>query len=108
MNGNGNCYEIHAKYMLDENMSNTVKHDNMKLVHGEVTGQGPIKGIRHGHCWIEIDGVTVYDKANGRTVCITKELYYGIGNIKEEEVKRYTYTEVCEKLLKTKHFGPWD
>lgn len=34
-------------------------------------------------------------------------LYYQLGRIDPEYVKRYTVTEMNKMLLQTQHYGPW-
>ena len=97
---NGDCYEAAAKMM----MGDTIFRYSGRLVHGNVTGQGPIKGIRHGHAWVEVDDI-VFDNSNGKSVMMRRERYYEIGKIKNP--KRYTFAEMRGYLLSTCHYGPW-
>ena len=90
---------------------------NYILVHGEVTGQGPLEGVKYGHCWIE-DGDIVIDVSNGRNIRMPKEVYYLLGRIGSPETARfgieagnlhkYTWEEAREKILQHEHWGPWD
>ena len=80
---------------------------NLILVHGEVTGQRKIAGIKFGHAWIE-DGDTVIDMSQGRDIRMPKALYYALGNINPSNTFRYTPEEMNKKLLEFKHWGPWD
>ncbi|MEI6035676.1 MAG: hypothetical protein WCS65_15535 [Verrucomicrobiae bacterium] len=75
------------------------------LAHGEVTGQGPIAGIRYGHAWAEI-GDAVVDPSNGRIVCARKDAYYALGKI-TGGVVRYSPEEARRMMLETLHYGPW-
>ena len=99
----GTCY-VDAYQYMDDNRK-------LKLVHGLVTGQGEIEGIRYNHAWVE-DGNTVIDaslKAQGRSIYkIPKDLYYAIGNIKEKTTFRYTYKEMVKKMFDTENYGPWE
>jgi len=45
----GDCFVVSGKYMMD----NCRMNNNLRLVHGYVTGQGKIEGIRYEHGWIE-------------------------------------------------------
>ena len=45
----GNCYEANGKYFMD----NSWTDHTLTLVHGIVTGQGKLLGVRYGHCWVE-------------------------------------------------------
>ena len=43
----------------------------VRLVHGLVDGQSAAKGTRHGHAWVEADGIA-YDFSNRRKfICQT-------------------------------------
>ena len=95
----GNCYEVAGRYMLD-NMGG-----RLILVHGEVEGQGAIKGIRYGHAWIE-DGETVIDNSNGNNIKMSKKIYYLLGHI--TNTYRYDSIKFNKRILKYKTWGPWD
>ncbi|MCK5537606.1 MAG: hypothetical protein KAI79_12320 [Bacteroidales bacterium] len=103
LTADGTCFIDSQRYM-DE-------HKNLKLVHGLVTGQGDIEGIRYNHSWVE-DGDTVIDPAakerGKRTYKFPKELYYAIGDIKENTTFRYTYKEMIKNMIKTENYGPWE
>jgi hypothetical protein len=100
-NRGGDCYEAAGHYFLDHGAGNSSMH----LIHGEVTGQGPIAGIKFGHAWIE-DGEEVVDLANGKNLRMPKAIYYALGHI--EKRIRYDYKTFLEKVLKTGNWGPWD
>ena len=101
MKGNGDCYEAAAKLLYAHRSC-----PGIALVHGTVTGQGPIAGIRYGHAWIEI-GDVVLDPSNGRFVCARKSAYYAAGEI-AGPVARYTFAEAARELIETGHYGPWE
>ena len=106
----GDCYEVAAHYILDHVLGMGVKepNHNLRLVHGEVAGQGPLEGVTFGHAWVE-DGETVIDQSNGRDVRMLKVLYYALGRIDElNNFHVYTPEEVRAKLLKHQVYGPWD
>lgn len=106
----GDCYEAAVLYLLDHCLGMGVEHPNhnLRLVHGEVAGQGPLKGKTFGHAWIE-DGDLVIDRSNGRDVRIPKFLYYRVGRIDElDNFHVYTPEEVRKKVAETKVYGPWD
>ena len=100
MKGEGDCYEAAAKLLYAHRSC-----ADIVLVHGTVTGQGPIAGIRYGHAWIEI-GDVVLDPSNGRFVCARKADYYAAGEIREPVV-RYSFEEAARQMLETRHYGPW-
>lgn len=103
-NKHGDCYQQAWKFAVYN------PERNPMLVHGIVTGRGPIEGLRYNHAWVEI-GDVVYDKtipmaANG----IPKQLYYSLGNIVEPDklVFRYTLDDVLKKSRKFGTYGPWE
>ena len=101
MTGEGDCYEAAAKLLYAHRSC-----PGIVLVHGTVTGQGPIAGIRYGHAWIEI-GDVVLDPSNGRFVCAKRETYYAAGEICEP-VSRYDFEADARQMLETRHYGPWE
>ena len=117
----GDCYEAGGKFMMANCLG---KPCNYILVHGEVTGQGSIEGVKYGHCWIE-DGDMVIDKSNGRNITMPRQVYYMLGGIgvpdmskwgKEPDamdtssanLHKYKWEEVQQKILEFEHWGPWD
>jgi hypothetical protein len=99
----GDCYEAAALYMLEHR-----DDPNLRLVHGEVAGQGPLEGMTLGHGWVE-DGDIVIDKSNGRDICMPKELYYLIGKIHRiNNIHSYGFEEMRMLILAHKHYGPWE
>jgi hypothetical protein len=101
MKGEGDCYEAAAKLLYAHRSC-----PGIVLVHGTVTGQGPIAGMRYGHAWIEI-GDVVLDPSNRRFVCARKADYYALGDI-NEPVTRYVFEEAARQMLETRHYGPWE
>ena len=91
----GQCYEI-GYQRIQTGIRNAV------LVHGIVTGRGPIEGIRYGHAWVEIQGYVV--DPSGKVV--PKELYYRIGEVSHE--KKYTMEGAARRAVEHGHYGPWD
>ena len=101
MKGEGDCYEAAAKLLYAHRSC-----PGIVLVHGTVTGQGPIAGIRYGHAWIEI-GDVVLDPSNRRLVCARKSAYYAAGEIREP-LSRYDFEAAARQMLETRHYGPWE
>jgi hypothetical protein len=101
----GDCYEANAKKMME--MSSFGTNPKYRLVHGMPHGQGPLEGIKFGHCWFE-DAGKVYDYSNGKSLKLPKKVYYALGKIDKSECHYYTWKQVSEKLVKYKHWGPWD
>jgi hypothetical protein len=100
-NGKGDCYVAAAKLVQSAD-------DDFVLVHGMVDGQGALKGLRYGHAWVEYKGRKVLDHSNGNKIEMPKDVYYSIGNIKEEDNKYYKPMESIKWMLKTKNWGPWE
>lgn len=96
----GDCYKANAEWMIENKPG-----DDWFICHGEAIGQGPIKGVKFGHCWLENKDL-VLDFSNGRQIVIKKNQYYKIGKIKN--VKRYKQEELMLNMFKTKKYGPWD
>lgn len=105
--GGGDCYEANGKFFMDQAVfpgSNTT----MRLVHGEVTGQGPMEGVQYGHAWI-VDGSTVIDKSNGKDLRMPKKAYYALGQIdRNDNMHVYTPAQFRKKVMQFEHWGPWD
>ena len=101
--GMGDCYEANGSLFVDETLFGG---ENWLLVHGEVTGQGSLEGIKYGHCWIE-NGGTVIDQSNGNNIKMSKKAYYALGNIGDNVIK-YKPEQVRKKILQTENWGPWD
>jgi hypothetical protein len=101
----GDCYEAAAQYLIEHAIF-PGKEKDIILVHGEVTGQGPIEGLKYGHAWIEQGGMVI-DVSNGRNLRMPKKAYYKLGRI-GKNVHKYTVEEARKKLLDTQVYGPWD
>ena len=104
-NQNGDCYIKAYQYF----QANAFKNNNLILVHGLVTGQGPLEGIVYNHAWIE-DGNKIIDLTLPPKLqkSFSKSKYYKIGKIKESNVYKYNYNEVIEKSIEYKTYGPWE
>lgn len=101
---NGNCYGTAADIVID----NFIFHrdSSMVLVHGVVTGQGELEGLKIGHAWVE-DGNNVIDESNGNSIKIPKQLYYKFGRIDERDLVKYTSQEARKMMMKKGNYGPW-
>lgn len=64
MKAEGDCYFAAARFLLSLGVDT-----DARLVHGEVTGQGDVAGVRYGHAWVEINGFVI-DPSNGRKLCV--------------------------------------
>lgn len=105
----GDCYEANGRFFMNQTtpfLGGSSK--NMRLVHGEVTGQGPLEGVNYGHAWVE-DGNTVIDVSNGKELRVPKALYYAIGGIeRNDNLHTYSPEEFRRKVSRHEHWGPWD
>jgi hypothetical protein len=102
----GDCFEAAYKKLYQVFR----EHPEAKLVHAIVTGQGPIKGVQHGHAWVEI-GDTVLDYSNGRTIEMPKQIYYAVGNVdpsNSDEYKTYSFKEMADISMDQGTYGPWE
>jgi len=118
-NDGGDCYEAALNYMISHGVLGPAflrapgeeGDPDLILVHGEVTGQGPIAGLKYGHAWIE-NGAMVIDKSNGRDLRMPKMLYYALARIgrrsDHQNLHRYTAAEAKKQMAKHKTYGPWD
>ena len=95
--GLGDCYQKNGDIFLTQ-----FRNTDALICHGTATGQGKIKGVAIGHCWIELNNDIVMDYSNGDKVVIRKERYYKIGKIRN--VKRYNWDEFSALIQKT---GNW-
>jgi hypothetical protein len=103
----GDCYEANGQYFMERAIF-PGKEKNLRLVHGEVTGQASMEGVNYGHCWVE-DGDTVIDMSNGKNVRMPKKVYYALGNIdRNDNMHVYTPEQFRKKVLDYQHWGPWD
>ena len=102
-NGNGDCYNIHGNMIADMFLKH--ESDGWLLCHGQAIGRGDIKGIKHGHAWLEFDGM-VFDYGNGLNVTMRKEKYYKLGQL--TNVIKYTPLQAVKLLSETQHYGCWN
>lgn len=111
----GDCFKVAANLVapllgiVNEKVSDLT---DVALVHGIVTGQGHLEGIRFTHAWVEgvtKDGIPmVIDASNGREVVIPQGLYYVIGRISPDECERYSAEDAIDRMMSSAHYGPWD
>lgn len=105
--------------------------DEVYVVHGLPVGRGDLNGGRRfWHAWIEVtrrvvipdvpeaadmrrllgesyELTFVVDRSQGRNVTMPREVYYGMGQLNDGYVWRYTPEEAIELLAVTQHYGPW-
>jgi hypothetical protein len=103
----GNCYEVAANYVMDNSLfSRGGLTQGMVLVHAEVTGQGPIEGLKYGHAWAEVGGIVI-DNSNGNNIQLPVEVYYRMGQV-GSNVYKYTPEEVRRWMIDSETYGPWE
>lgn len=102
-NRGGNCFEVAGNAMIHSDMP------GLKLVHAYVSGQGRLEGKRFLHAWNEM-GDVVIDKSNGNNIVMRKEQYYDLGKVSTApgEYATYDSKQAIDKMVETKHYGPWD
>jgi hypothetical protein len=101
----GDCYEAAGNYIVAHALF-PGKEKGLVLVHGEVTGQGPLEGVKYGHAWVEKGGLVI-DTSNGRSLRMPKAAYYALGRI-GDNLHRYTPEQMRREILRHEHWGPWD
>ena len=115
-NATGDCFEAAGKLMMDLSWKDGADMRNVRLGHGEVAGQGSLKGTKFGHAWVEKlnelpEGFGkmewVLDYSNGRKTEMPKVLYYCLGKI-AANTHHYTYPEMSSKCTEVENWGPWD
>lgn len=100
-NQHGDCFVV----ALHKFMENPKRYT---LVHGVVSGQGPLEGIEYCHAWV-IDENT--DQVIDMTLPAGNQklpvgLYYYIGKI--EITREYKLSDVAKMVDKYGTYGPWD
>ena len=127
LSGEGDCYPTANKMVMDK--IGAADEDNWRAVHGVVSGQGELEGVRFGHAWVEetqrfpvpegipdeqraawerMSVTIVHDKSNGNDVSMPAEMYYNIGQIDKSTLQRYTPTETARNMARSMHHGPWE
>lgn len=100
-NKHGDCF-VQA---LNKFMENPKRYT---LVHGVVTGQGPLEGVQYNHAW-------VIDERNEQVIDMTQPagrqrfpvgLYYMYGKI--SLTREYNARDVYDMLEEHGTYGPWD
>ncbi|MAG24179.1 hypothetical protein CMI47_01240 [Candidatus Pacearchaeota archaeon] len=103
----GDCFEANGRYFMDHAVLRG-NDSSLRLVHGEVAGQGKLWGTRFGHAWVE-DGDDVVDVSMGRDVRMPRILYYALGHIDQiDNLHKYDVPTFRERITEHEHWGPWD
>ena len=108
----GDCFEVAYVLAASQNAIRGPLDPTWYVCHGEPIGRGRLNnGVRFAHAWVEttdVNGVpAVLDWSNGHQMTCSKDDYYRLGQIGEENVKRYSATEAVLLLALTGHYGPW-
>ena len=98
----GACYQANGNFIISQMNDKT-----FKLCHGVAILA--TDGRPFGHAWIE-KGNLVMDFSNGKNKALPKKKYYELGKIpvKGHKVYKYTPKEAAMRMVKTKHWGPWE
>lgn len=99
MKADGDCIIVACQKVLDQG-------GFLFCYSTKVAGQGSLKGQKILHAWCELKGL-VFDFSNGNRIMISKEHYYEIAKIKDQDVTRQTQEEIRALILKTKTYGGW-
>ena len=94
----GNCFEVALHTFMED-------PQNYILVHGVVSGQGPLDGIKYCHAWV-LDGDTVIDNTQKKLNRLPKVVYYSLGDI--SITREYDSKDVYNMMEKYGTYGPWD
>ena len=107
----GDCYEAAINFVMQD-FDCVIDKVGCKyhIVHAEVLGQGPLEGVPFGHGFvIDTEDDMVIDTSNGRNIRMPRAVYFAIGRIDEiGNYIEYTFKEAADKMVETRHYGPWD
>lgn len=110
MNPPGKCYEKSLQVLITGTFDTpdapcVLCHGYPRLTKG--SGEHPA-GTLYGHAWLEGQrgDVTLCIDTTTMTHC-PKDLYYAVGRIDPELVRRYTKEEAWGEAKKHRHNGPW-
>lgn len=101
----GNCFQVAYR-----TFSNLWTRGNYRLVHGMIDGQGPVKGLRFVHAWVEnMDTGMVIDNTlpEGKRL-LPQGVYYYLAHVQVDQLTRYTAEQVWEYASNTQVYGPWE
>ena len=101
-NRNGDCFQTAWRTFYQNISSKPV------LVHGIITGQGPIEGIKYNHAWVEIGDVVIDKTIPMFAKGFPKDAYYRLAQADEDKIFRYTAKEVAQKAQQFGTYGPWE
>ena len=103
-NGTGDCFSVAFKIIQRNAYKLTEDRENLRLAHAVVEAKTVGK---HWHAFVINKSTNeVIDKSNGHDVTLPAALYFAMGNI--STFTEYTWDQVIQHALDTKHYGPWD
>lgn len=104
----GDCYAAAAHVVIEaHDWKLDEQGESFILCHGSPIGRGPIEGVKFGHAWVEVNDTLVIDQSNGNNIFMDVGRYYAIGQIKPDEVVRYTPQQLAAMIREHKTYGPW-
>ena len=104
----GLCYKQAYDFLLNYRDASAEEKEGAVLVHGSIVlTEGLYKGIEADHAWVEIDDKVV-DPTFNMEVFMNKEKFYKSFAVNKRSVKKYTYLEALENVIRTQHYGTWD
>ena len=117
----GNCYEFSARLLGGELLYSPEIGDlqSEAQVLGEMLDlslaqlvHGKPQGIQYenGHAWVEVSHrahTFCLDASMNPCLVMSKEKFYSLGEINEEEVVRYSRAEALMLITTHRHWGAW-
>lgn len=97
MNGKGDCFIVALNQALAD--------ETLTLCHGKPCRRST--GRRFWHAWVETTDGEAIDKSNGLNVIFPVGVYYALGNIEADKVRRYTHDQAVDRAVNERTYGPW-
>ena len=101
----GDCFRTAYRTFMELNYDG-----NYRLVHAMIDGQGPVKGLRFVHAWVEdLDNQVVIDNTlpEDRRI-LPIRFYYHIAHVDLKELEGYSMDQVLDYSIKDQTYGPWN
>lgn len=116
--GKGNCFQNGYRHVQKGITEMWLVHG---MVSGNAQGNAQIASIRYAHCWIEYYDPIIIDQTKHQLLMVLDpsqdpktpvvmplDLYYKLGKIKPNSVKRYNWKQALKLAIKHKHYGNWE
>ena len=100
----GNCYQMALRMATRHEAHGAVVVHGRPVYRGSELIDDP-EG-RYDHAWAEVNGM-VLDYSNGNEVELPAPMYYRVGEIQQQNCKRYTVQAAHEHMMEFGHYGPW-